>query len=149
MDEKEKQEILKRRMANRKLAEMIEQGPRYYESLKIRLADGQEHEVAVYAITTGEFRRFLEEYKLDPKDLQDTEKFAANLKFIEAVARLATGQDNIADIVLGNGCADIMMKCFEISNLRGEQSKKVESFQQGNIQPQPVRANSALRTTTE
>lgn len=135
MDEEERKQIMERRNANRKLCEIIEQGTRYHEPLKIRFTDGQEHEVEVYPFSGSEFRRILEAYGVQLTDLGDRQKLTENMKFIEEVARLATGQENIAEDVLGDGCAQIMMKCFELSGLRPAKDKNVESFQQGDIQP--------------
>jgi len=134
MDEEKKRQILERRTANRKLSEIIQQGTRYHEPLKMRLIDGQEHDVEVYPLSEDEFRNLLEAHGVQLTDLGNREKLTENMKFIEEVARLATGQENIAELVLGNGCAEIMLKCFEISGLSPSKEKNVESFQQGNIQ---------------
>ena len=134
MDEQKKKQILERRTANRKLSEIIQQGTRYHEPLKIRLIDGQEHDVEVYPLSEDEFRNLLEAHGVQLTDLGNREKLTENMKFIEEVARLATGQENIAELVLGNGCAEIMLKCFEISGLSPSKEKNVESFQPGNIQ---------------
>jgi hypothetical protein len=134
MDDAEKKAVLEKRTANRKLSEIIQQGTRYHEAMKMKLVDGQEHDVAIYPLSEEEFRVILEQHGFDVKDLGDREKMAQNMKFIEQIARVATGQENITELVLANGCAEIMLKCFEISGLRAE-AKKAESFQPGDLQP--------------
>ena len=134
MDEEKKRQIMERRTANRKLSEIIQQGTRYHESLKMRLIDGQEHNVEVYPLSEDEFRNLLEAHGVQLTDLGNREKLTENMKFIEELARLATGQENIADLVLANGCSEIMLKCFEISGLSPSKEKNVESFQPRNIQ---------------
>jgi hypothetical protein len=148
MDEDQKKAIMEKRTANRKLAEVIRQGTRYHEALKMKLIDGQEHDIAIYPLSEDEFRILLETHGVNLSDLANKEKLTENMKFIEELARLATGLENISELVLGNGCADIMMKCFEASGLSPDAGKKVESFQQGDIQPKPVRADGTLRSTT-
>lgn len=135
MDEAKKKEILERRTANRKLSEVIQQGTRYHEPLKMRLIDGQEHDVEVYPLSGDDFRNLLEAHGVELTDLGNKDKLTENMKFVEELARLATGEENIAGLVLGNGCTDIMLKCFEISGLSPSKEKNVESFQQRNIQP--------------
>jgi hypothetical protein len=141
LDEQQKKAILERRTANRKLAEVIQQGTRYHESLKLKLVDGQEHDVAIYSLSEEEFRTLLEQYGVGLEAL-------GNMKFIEDIARLATGQDDITNLVLANGCSEIMLKCFEISGLSASKEKNVESFQSRDLQSKPVRADGTLRTTT-
>jgi hypothetical protein len=135
LDEQQKKAILERRTANRKLAELIQQGMRHHEPLKLKLVDGKEHDVEVYPFSEEEFRTLLEEFKeVNLKDLADQDKMSENLKFIEKVARLATGQENITDLVLASGCSEIMLKCFEISGLSASKGKDVESFQSRDLQ---------------
>ena len=135
LDEQQKKAILERRTANRKLAEVIQQGTRYHEPLKLKLVDGKEHDVEVYPFSEEEFRNLLEEFKVNLKDLADQAKMTENLKFIEKVAQLATGQENITDLVLASGCSEIMLKAFEISGLSASKGKNVESFQPRDLQP--------------
>jgi len=135
MDEEKKKQIMERRTANRKLSEIIEQGTRYHESLKMRLIDGKEHNVEVYPLSGDELRNLLEAHGVQLIDLGNREKLTENMKFIEELARLATGQEDIAELVLANGCSEIMLKCFEISGLKPSKDKNAESFQPGNIQP--------------
>jgi hypothetical protein len=141
MDEEQKKAILEKRTANRKLSEIIQAGTQYHESLRMKLIDGQEHDVQVYALSENEFRMLLEEFGVDLKDFGDREKLTENMKLAEKLARIATGQDDIGQLVMGNGCMDIMMKCFEISGLTSREQKKVESFQSGDIQPEPLRSD--------
>jgi len=148
LDEQQKKAILERRTANRKLAEVIQQGTRYHESLKLKLVDGQEHDVAIYSLSEEEFRTLLEQYGVGLEALGNREKMTENMEFIEDIARLATGQDDITNLVLANGCSEIMLKCFEISGLSASKEKNVESFQSRDLQSKPVRADGTLRTTT-
>jgi len=134
LDEEQKKAIMEKRTANRKLSETIQQGIRYHEALKLKLIDGQEHDIAIYPLSEDEFRTLLETHGVNLSDLANREKLTENMKFIEELARLATGLENIPELVLGNGCADIMMKCFEASGLSPDAGKKAESFQPGNIQ---------------
>jgi hypothetical protein len=92
-------------------------------------------------LSEEEFRTILEQHNVDLKDIGDREKMTENMKFIEGIARLATGQDDITTLVLANGCSEIMLKCFEISGLSASKEKNVESFQSRGIQPQPVRTD--------
>ena len=48
LDEEQKKAILERRTANRKLSEIIQQGTRYHESLKLKLIDGQTRFLSIY-----------------------------------------------------------------------------------------------------
>lgn len=141
MDEQQKKAIMERRTANQKLSQLIQQGTRYHEALKMKLIDGQEHDVQVYALSENEFRTLLEEFGVELKDFGNKEKMTENMKMVEQLAQVATGQEDIANLVLANGCMEIMMKCFEISGLSAAKAPKVESFQPGDIQPQPVRAD--------
>jgi len=141
LDEEQKKAILERRTANRKLSEIIQQGTRYHESLRLKLVDGQEHDVEVYPLSEEEFRTVLEQFGVDFKDFGDREKMTTNMKLAEELARIATGQDDIGQLVLADGCMAIMLKCFELSGLSPSKEKNVESFQQGNIQSQSVRSN--------
>jgi uncharacterized protein with PhoU and TrkA domain len=141
MDEEQKKQILEKRTANRKLSEIIQAGTQYHEPVRMKLIDGQEHDVQVYALSENEFRLLLEDFGLDLKDVGNREKLTENMKLAEKLAQIATGQDDIAELVIGNGCMEIMTKCFQISGLGSQEQKKVESFQQGNLQPESVRAD--------
>lgn len=148
MDEEEKKAILERRAENKKLSEIIQQGTRYHETVKVQAIDRKEHDVEVHALSEDQFRELFETAGVDPRDIGDRDKLVQNMKFLSSVAKLATGDENISTVLMPNESAKIMMKAFEISGLTGAGPKKAESFQQGSIQPEPVRADRTLRTTT-
>jgi uncharacterized protein with PhoU and TrkA domain len=135
LDEQQKKVILERRTANQKLSQLIQEGMHYHECLKMKLIDGQEHDVQVYALSENEFRTLLEEFGVELKDFGNKEKMTENMKMVEQLAQVATGQEDIAKLVLANGCMEIMLKCFEISGLSPSKEKNVESFQPRDLQP--------------
>jgi len=132
MSEEKKQEILAKRAENQRIAIRIERGTRYHETVKVFGTDGHEHDVEVYALSDDQFAEVFEEAGVDPRDIGDREKLVQNLKFLRTIARVATGDPEITSNILANESAKIMMKAFEVSRLA---PAKVESFQQGNIQP--------------
>ena len=131
MNEKEKQEILARRADNQRIAIRIEQGTRYHETVKVYGTDRQEHDVEVYALSDDQFREAFEAAGVDPRDIGNRDKLTQNLKFVAAVAKLATGDPTITANVLPNEPAKIMLKAFEVSKLT---PAKVESFREGDLQ---------------
>jgi len=147
MDEEQKKAILERRTENRKLSEIIQQGTRYHETVKVQGIDREEHDVEVHALSEDQFRELFEGAGVDPRDIGDREKLVQNMKFLSSVAKLATGDDNISSVLMPNESAKIMMKAFEVSGLTGDGQKKAESFQQGDLQSKPVRADGTLRST--
>jgi len=138
MDEDKRHEILAKRAENQKISVKIEQGTRYHETVKVYGTDRAEHDIEVYALSDDQFREAFENAGVDPADIGNPGKLIQNMKFMGAIARLATGDPAITANVLPNEPAKIMMKVFEISKLS---SGKVESFQPGDIQPEPVRAD--------
>jgi hypothetical protein len=117
MNEEKKQAILERRVASRKLSEMIEQGIRYHEPVTVRAVDGKEYEVEVHAFSEDEFRELFEAAGADPRDIGNRDKLVQNMKFLGNVAAKATRDPAIGSVLLPNESAKIMMKCFEISGL--------------------------------
>lgn len=148
MDEEQKKAILERRAENKKLSEIIQQGTRYHESVKVQAIDREEYEVEVHALSEDQFRELFETAGVDPRDIGDREKLVQNMKFLSSVAKLATGDENISTVLMPNESAKIMMKAFEISGLTGTEQKKVEPFREGDIQSKPVHADGTLRPTT-
>jgi hypothetical protein len=132
MSEEQKQAILERRAENRKLSERVQQGTRYHEPVKVKTIDGNEYEVEVYALSEDEFLELFEAAGVDPRDIGKPDKLVQNLKFSRSVAAKATRDENIGSVLMPTTSAEIMLKVFEISSLR---PARVESFQQGNIQP--------------
>lgn len=139
MDEEKKQEILARRVENRKLSEIIQQGTRCHESVSVKGIDGEEHTVEVYALSENEFRELFEGAGADPRDIGNRDKLVQNMKFLGNVAAKATRDEQICSVLMPNESAKIMMKAFEISGLTG--TKKVESFREGDVQSEPVRSD--------
>lgn len=138
MSQDQKQAILERRAENQRIAVRIEQGTRCHEPVKVYGTDGQEHDVEVYALSDDQFREAFETAGVDPRDIGNRDKLTQNLKFVAAVAKLATGDPAITANVLPNEPAKLMMKAFEISRLT---PAKVESFREGDLQSQPLRAD--------
>jgi hypothetical protein len=148
MDEQQKKEILERRVENRKLSEIIQQGTRYHESVSVKGIDGEMHEVEVYALSENEFRELFEGAGADPRDIGNRDKLVQNMKFLESVAAKATRDEKICTVLMPNQSAEIMMKAFNISGLTATESKMAESFQSRDLQSESIRANRALRPAT-
>jgi hypothetical protein len=135
MDDAEKRAIEAKRVENRKLSEIIQQGTCYHEMIKVKAIDGEEHEVEVYALSENDFRQAFEGTDIDPRDIGNKEKLVQNMKYLLAVAEKATHDPQIGSVLMPNECSKIMMKAFELSGLTGTSAGKVESFQSRDIQP--------------
>jgi len=64
---------------NRKIAEKIELGTAYHESMTVRWTDRQEHVVEVYALSTRQFREAVKKSGLTSNQLEKLSKLAQKL----------------------------------------------------------------------
>ncbi len=118
-EEKRREEILKARAENRRLSEMIVQGSEYHAPVKVRTIDRQERSVEVYALSEADFQAVFEASGVDPRKIGDQDALVANLKFLGAIAKIATKDPDITKVLMPNESAKIMMKAFELSGLTG------------------------------
>jgi len=112
--ETRRQEILKTREENKNLAEKIELGVAYHESVEVYFTDRTKHSIEVHAISDGELLTACEKANANPMDLQKPEKFLDNLKLVMAIVEVSTRNPTLRDKLMVNEASKIAVKAFEL-----------------------------------
>jgi prolyl-tRNA synthetase len=98
---------------NRQIAEKIEQGTAYHESMTVLFTDRKEHTIEVYAVSSGEFYEAVHGAEIKSKGGEIN--FAENVTLVEKLVPIATRDLGIMKKLMLNEDGKIMSKIMEIS----------------------------------
>lgn len=117
MSGEERDKVLKIRQENKRIADLIMQGTAKHEPVKVLGIDEQEHAIEVIAISDGNFAELLDSTGFNVSDLDNKEKLAGNMKFLQKGAGLVTGVPDIAKALRPMESMKLILKSFELSGL--------------------------------
>lgn len=114
--EERRKEVQKTREENQRTAQKIELGTAYTESIKVWFVDRQEHEVAVHAVSGGQFRAACRKAGITPtpEALKDKTKLLDSMDFLAALAEAATSPDIVSQLLGIDEEAKVAMKAMEL-----------------------------------
>jgi hypothetical protein len=117
--ETRREQILRVREENKKLAELIVQGTEYHEPVEVRGVDNQLHKFEVSPLSDADLTDLLTTTNVDVKDLSNPDKLASNLQFLQKGAGIVTGVKDVAKALMPMESLKLILKSFELSGLTG------------------------------
>ncbi len=114
MSQEENERVLKGQRETRPIAQRIEQGTAYHETVKVWFIDRTEHEVTVHALSSGQFYEAIHMAGVKVQNLSEI-NFNDNITLSEKLIPMATGQPDILKKLMLNEDAKIIAKILEIS----------------------------------
>lgn len=118
MSEK-REAILAAREANKKLAELIQQGTNYHEAVEVRGIDNELHKFEVSPMSDADLSELLQSTNVDLKDIGNRDKMVSNMQFLQKGAAIVTGTPDVAKALMPMESLKLILKSFELSGLTG------------------------------
>jgi hypothetical protein len=109
-------DILKARKENQELAQKLELGTAYSETVKAWFVDRKVHDVAVHAVSGGQFRAACRKANITPTPdaLKNPEKLLDSMDFLAALAEAATSPEIVSQLLGIDEEAKVAMKALEL-----------------------------------
>jgi len=114
MSEEERERVLKGQRETRPTATRVEHGIAYHETIKVWFTDRTEHEVTVYALSSGELYEAVHATGVKAQKLSEI-NFEENINLSAKLISMATGDPGILNKLMINEDAKIISKILEIS----------------------------------
>jgi hypothetical protein len=116
MSAERREQILKAREENQRTAQKVELGTAYSETMKVWFVDRQQHEVAVHAVSGGQFRAACRKAGITPtpEALKDKAKLLDSMDFLAALAETATSPEIVSQLLGIDEEAKVALKAMEL-----------------------------------
>jgi len=143
MDDKEKQEILKKQVRNKKLSRMLFEGTAYQEAFAVKCTNGETCEVTIRALGEGEILQAYRAGGISLGEFTDAGEAKKKLEDIilvqhQLIAKAAAGDkdetwtaEEVGRFLRFGESFPLARRILEISGLFGPEVSAVKSFREG------------------